>query len=133
MISGRRYVVAVSAYSPHARVVTPFKKPQGKQLSRDREVFNYFMTNMGVCIEHSISIFKARFQLLRCIRVHMTSASGMKLVVALIERCVVLHNMCIDDARIDEWTDVSEEETSLRSDDGEANESVSGTRREELR
>lgn len=70
--------MADSVYTPHEHVLPPFKKPHGQQLAPRKEAFKPRLSNLRVCIKHSIGISKGQFQMLKSIRVVVSDAASMK-------------------------------------------------------
>ena len=126
-LGGKNYIIDDSAFTPHRRVVPPFKKPQNRQLDPQLESFNQLLSSLRICIEHCIGMLKGRFQCLKEIRVRINAKKeSVQRVSRLIECCVIMHNLCIDDAIPDAWI-FREEDTPVPAVDAAGSEGQNGS------
>ncbi|DAZ94877.1 TPA: hypothetical protein N0F65_008021 [Lagenidium giganteum] len=95
MADSKQYILADSAYTPHCRIIPPFKK-YSRELSHQQERFNLKISQAQICIELFIRMLKARFQCLKELRVSASCRKNAKRVVDQIDCCAIVHNICIE-------------------------------------
>ena len=91
------YLIGDSAFNNSSSVVAKFKAPRGHCLTQEQERFNTHVESLRVTSEHSIGMLKARFPWLRCIPMIITDdPESVKVILRVIEVCVILHNLLLD-------------------------------------
>lgn len=127
-LTGREYLLGDSAYTPTARMITPFKKPRARQ--RACRHFNYALSQRRIVIEHTFGMIKARFPALTHIPVRIRDQRTHGLVVQWFESGCILHNFLL--ARKDEvkwleketdWSRILEE---IQADNEEFDNNIGG-------
>jgi hypothetical protein len=111
------YLLADSAITNSPSVVSSYKCRRGEKLPRDQEEFNTHLGKLRVTSEHTIGMLKARFPFLRSIPMLITDhKNSMRRILRVIDCCIILHNMMIDEQDIvpEEWYD----DEDLIHDDG---------------
>jgi DDE superfamily endonuclease len=102
----RQYILGDSAFENTWFIVSAFKKPRGKKLPREQEIFNDAMSKPRVVSEHMIGILKGRFPWLRQIRNIITDdPKDTKKILDYILAASILHNLLLECKIPDEWVD----------------------------
>ena len=106
--SPKNYILGDSAFDNMWFCVSSFRKPKGRNLPCEHELFNDAMKAPRVISEHCIGILKGRFPFLRSIRKLITNnKNDLKKILKFIIATVVLHNLLIeyDDEIPMEWVE----------------------------
>ena len=137
MFSPMQYIIGDCAFAARWFVVPCFKKPPGRTLPREKEIFNKTLAKPRVTSEHVNGLLKNRFPFLRSIRFRLTDdKESMKRILTYITVAVILHNLLIgfgDDG------EVGDKEVSDIDDENELNRAIpnvtgqSALRREQLK
>ncbi|KAL7571872.1 hypothetical protein ACA910_002944 [Epithemia clementina (nom. ined.)] len=118
-----QYILGDSAYELLPFVISAFKKPQGHQISHEKENFNQALSKPHVLPEHTIGIWKGCFPWLRWMRLKITNDPfSVQKILDYILCTVILHNFLIErkDKIPDEWIELYDNEDvglSLPDDD----------------
>jgi hypothetical protein len=105
----RQYILGDSAFENTWFVVSAFKKPRGKKLPREQEIFNDALSTPRVVSEHTIGILKGRFPWLHQIRNVITDdPKDMKKILDYVLAACILHNLLLDCKIPDEWVDLDD-------------------------
>ena len=108
LFAGQEYLLADSAYTPDPTIIPAFKRLPHKGLTTDETLFNFYLSNVRVRVEHCIGILKARFQSLRGLRLVIRTKNDVKRCVCWINACCVMHNLLLQDPINDEWLEGEE-------------------------
>jgi hypothetical protein len=125
-----QYVLGDSAYQNMWFMVSAYKKPVRSQLSAENERFNKALSKARVVSEHCIGILKARFPILRSIRMKLmedTKESNMRKILKMIETTIILHNFLMmenDHNEADDWPGALAAENATDDDNGTDDSSV---------
>ncbi|KZT64547.1 hypothetical protein DAEQUDRAFT_640236, partial [Daedalea quercina L-15889] len=90
-----QWIWADSAYTLTPWLITPFKAPRGKQLTRNQERFNYYLSRIRVAVEHTIGLLKARWGSLKELQIQITDGVKLAYATMWIHCCLVLHILVI--------------------------------------
>ncbi|EGO04427.1 hypothetical protein SERLA73DRAFT_68108 [Serpula lacrymans var. lacrymans S7.3] len=90
------WIWADSAYPSEKWCVVPFKKPPGGQITHNQKVFNYHLSKISVCTEHTFAALREHFQSLKNLRINNNDTNEHRFAMAWIKCCLILHNMIID-------------------------------------
>jgi len=128
------YLLGDSAYPNSGSLIVPFRRRQGS-LTPSRRKFNKELSSNRVAVEHTIGIFKGRFQCLQGLRLNVNKEEGHKMVCYWIQACAVLHNILQNK---DPWNKTDDEyyteppDNETQEEDGiEFNNDVSGEQKRE--
>eukprot|EP00918_Siedleckia_nematoides_P055377 GHVU01120812.1.p1 GENE.GHVU01120812.1~~GHVU01120812.1.p1 ORF type:complete len:412 (-),score=28.66 GHVU01120812.1:401-1636(-) len=92
-VTGLYYVIGDAGYTQSRWAMTPFKKPQLRN-RKDRDNYNYYLSQLRITIERCFGILAHKWRLLRTgIEVGMAS------VPKVVEACIRLHNFCIEERK----------------------------------
>jgi hypothetical protein len=125
-----QYVLGDSAYQNMWFMVSAYKKPVRSQLSAENERFNTTLSKARVVSEHCIGILKARFPILRSIRMKLvedTKEYNMRKILKMIETTIILHNFLMmenDHNEADDWPGALAADMETDDDNGTDNSSV---------
>ncbi|KZT66355.1 hypothetical protein DAEQUDRAFT_654579, partial [Daedalea quercina L-15889] len=95
LLQSDEWIWADSAFTLTQWLITPFKAPRGKQLTRRQRRFNYYLSKIRVAVEHAIGLLKIRWQSLKELRIHITDEVKLAYATMWIRCCIVLHNLVI--------------------------------------
>ena len=73
-----------------------FKQPVNGSLSYQECHFNYQLSQVHVCSEHTIGLLKTWVQSLKELRIQINSKEWLDFTVIWIRCCIILHNLIID-------------------------------------
>ena len=122
MFSPMQYIIGDCAFAARWFVVPCFKKPPGRTLPREKEIFNKTLAKPPVTSEHVNGLLKNRFPFLRSIRFRLTDdKESMKRILTYITVVVILHNLLIG---FGDEGEVGDEEVSDIDDENELNRAI---------
>ncbi|KAG2740099.1 hypothetical protein P692DRAFT_201695508, partial [Suillus brevipes Sb2] len=75
------WVWADSAYPLEPWCIPPFKKPHNGRLTRNQRTFNYHLSKIRVCVEHTFAVLKGQFQSLRELRINIQTEKDLQIAV----------------------------------------------------
>ena len=141
-MSKREYILGDLTYPLSKHLITPYKKPPNSRLPRQKRIFNFRLSGLRICVEHTIGMLKVRFGSLRALLHKLKEPDAMHLCLQWIGSCVILHNLLLDlddgvEARWNKPDDDSDSEDEL-SDNSDIEEtegelgSTGKQRRDEL-
>ncbi|EMD30820.1 hypothetical protein CERSUDRAFT_40060, partial [Gelatoporia subvermispora B] len=88
-------LLADAAYPLMPWCITPFRKPVGKQLSRERRHFNYWHSRLRVQVECAIGLLKGTWQSLHELRIQIKNLHAHAWAIIWIRCALILHNLII--------------------------------------
>jgi hypothetical protein len=127
--SGDEYLLADSAYELSAHCIVPYRKP-ASNIKKNRQ-FNYYLSNIRVCVEHTIGIWKERFPSLKALRVNLYRRADHKAAVEWIDATAVLHNIAQQENDVWEY-DEMQNETNDSGEQNNSNDSRSGVEKRKM-
>ena len=88
------WVWADVGYKLQKWCMIPYKRPHS--LLQDNKDFNYHLSKIRIKSEHAIGYLKGRFQLLKKLRLNITTKNDVVYLTGWINACIILHSFCMD-------------------------------------
>ncbi|KIN98686.1 hypothetical protein M404DRAFT_157264, partial [Pisolithus tinctorius Marx 270] len=86
---------ADSTYPTEEWCTVPFKKPKGRRLSHNQNLYNKYLSKVCIHIEHAFAALKGRSQILHELHLKIWNERDVKVAVYWVMCCIILHNMVI--------------------------------------